>query len=358
MGGGLIQLASYSTEDLYLTKDPQITFFKIVYRRYTNFSTEIIPQIFAQTPDFGKRISCTLSRNGDLIRKMHLVVVLPNIPQFKDENNCIDVITKFAWVRRVGYAIIRSVEIEIGNELIDKQYGDWLNIWHELTVPKKKDLSKMLGDIKMLTDFTNGKQSYKLFIPLRFWFNRFTGVALPMISLQYSTVKINLELRPLEEVSIVSPTHFINIENDLVNFENFEFIEQNVDGVVSLARFMHFDIINKRLYFWKLTDNGFLSDERNVKDCKCPNKFAIRGLSSQFEAYPQINTIERVHKNKSINLKNIVINKAFLLVEYIFLDTDERVRFYKSRHEYLIEQIQFNGEKVIDSHNQCFKINK
>jgi hypothetical protein len=375
MAGGLIQLVAYGLEDLYLTKDPQITFFKIVYRRHTNFSTEVIPQFFLQTPNFGKRVTSVLSRNGDLIRKVHLVVTLPSIPQFKDEDGNIDVITKFAWVRRIGYAIINSIEIEIGNELIDKQYGDWLNIWHELTIPNNKDLSKILGDVQELTEFTNGKQSYKLFIPLKFWFNRFTGIALPVISLQYNNVKINLELRPFDECHIVAPTHFISIDNDLVNFENFEFIEQTVNGVTSLARFMYFDILNKRLYLWRLTNNGFQSvseaDPENVKteqqrrailyakdaDGQFINQaFFIRGLSSGFEAMPQINSVERVHKNRSVNFKNILIKEAFLLVEYIFLDTEERVRFYQARHEYLIEQVEFNGEKVLDSINQSFKI--
>lgn len=375
MAGGLIQLVAYGLEDLYLTKDPQITFFKIVYRRHTNFSTEVIPQFFLQTPNFGKRVTCVLSRNGDLIRKMHLVVTLPVIPQFKDEDNNIDVITKFAWVRRIGYAIIKSIEIEIGNELIDKQYGDWLNIWHELTVPNEKDLSKILGDVKEVTDFSNGKQSYKLFIPLKFWFNRFTGIALPVISLQYNNVKINLELRPIEETYIIAPTHYINIDNDLVNFEPFEFIEQIVQGITSLARFIHFDIINKRLYLWRLTNNGFnsvfeadpekIKTELEKKDILyrkddngnyINNDFFIRGLSTKFEAMPQINSVERIHKNRSVNLKNIIIRDAFLLVEYIFLDVEERVRFYQARHEYLIEQIEFTGEKVVDSLNQSFKM--
>ncbi len=375
MTGGLIQLVAYGLEDLYLTKDPQITFFKIVYRRHTNFSTEVIPQFFLQTPNFGKRVTCVLSRNGDLIRKMHLVVVLPVIPQFKDENNNIDVLTKFAWVRRIGYAIIRSIEIEIGNELIDKQYGDWLNIWHELTVPNEKDLSKILGDVKEVTDFSNGKQSYKLFIPLKFWFNRFTGIALPVISLQYNNVKIHLEMRNFEETYVIAPTHYINIDNDLVNFEPFEFLQQTVEGVTSLARFIHFDILNKRLYIWRLSNNNFLSvtepDPEKVKteqDRKAilyakdadgnfiNDDFFIRGLSSKFEAMPQVNAMERIHKNRSVNFKNIIIREAFLLVEYIFLDTEERVRFYQARHEYLIEQIEFNGEKVVDSLNQSFKI--
>ena len=102
MSGGLIQLVAYGDQDLFITKDPQITFFKIVYRRHTNFSTEMIQQPFINTPDFGKRVTCILSRNGDLIRKLYVVAILPSIPTFINDDGQIEVVAKFAWVNRVG----------------------------------------------------------------------------------------------------------------------------------------------------------------------------------------------------------------------------------------------------------------
>lgn len=365
MSGGLIQLVAYGIQDLYLTKDPQITFFKIVYRRHTNFSSEVIPQSFIHTPNFGRKVTCVLARDGDLIGKMHLVLVLPHIPQFKDECGNIDMITKFAWVRRIGFALIKNIEIELGNELIDKQYGDWLNIWHELTIPDNKDLSRMLGDIKELTEFTNGKKSFKLFVPLQFWFNRFPGLALPALSLQYNHIKLNLELRDFDEVSLISPTHYININNDFVNFKPFEFIQQTVGGSTALGRFSHFDIINRKLYFWKLSKDKFISlkedDPEQVQvdidqDILPFSQFLIKGLTSKFEVLPRINAIERLHKTKSLRSNSVNIKDAFLLVEYIFLDSEERVRFYQAKNEYLIEQIQFNGEATIDGMNQSFRL--
>lgn len=375
MTGGLIQLVAYGIQDIFLTKDPQITFFKVVYRRHTNFSTEVIPQFFTHKPNFGQRVTCILNRNGDLIRKMHLVVDLPTIPPFKDETNELDEITKFAWVRRIGYAFINHVEIEIGSELIDKQYGDWLNIWNELTVPDNKQINRMLGDIKQLTQFSNGKKQFRLFIPLQFWFNRFAGLALPVVSLQYNHIQINLEINDFNRCYVIAPTHFINIDNDLVNFEPFEFIEQTVDGVRSLARFIHFDIINRRLYLWRLSNNGFQSvtvDDPTLiqteadqdallyardEDGNLVNEqYLITGLTTKFQAMPRINAVERLHRNNSVNFNNITLKNAFLLVEYIFLDTEERIRFSRAKHEYLIEQLLFNGEKTIDGVNQNFKV--
>lgn len=375
MAGGLIQLVAYGIQDLFLTKDPQITFFKIVYRRHTNFSTEVIPQYFTHKPEFGKRVTCVIGKSGDLIGKMHLVVTLPRIPQFKTDEGELDTLTKFAWVRRMGFAMIKNIEIEIGGELIDRQYGDWLNIWHELTIPNNKDLSKILGDVKELTDFTNGKKSYKMFIPLRFWFNRFPGLALPVISLQYTHIKINLEINDADRCSIITPTHYINIDNDLVNFEPLEFIEQTVDGVTSLARFIHFDVVDRRLYLWRLTDNGFSSlietnqelirteeDQdallyaRDADGNLINAKYFINGKTSKFQAMPRINAAERTHKNRNFRPSSVNVKDAFLLVEYMFLDVEERVRFAQGKHEYLIEQVLFNGEKTVDGINQSFKV--
>ena len=79
MGGGLMQLVAYGAQDVYLTGNPQITFFKVVYRRHTNFSMESIEQVFNGTPNFGKKVSCTISRNGDLAYKTYIQVTLPEI---------------------------------------------------------------------------------------------------------------------------------------------------------------------------------------------------------------------------------------------------------------------------------------
>lgn len=375
MTGGLIQLVARGSQDLFITQEPQITFFKVVYRRYTNFSVEPIPQFFVQTPNFGRRVTAILARSGDLIRKIHLVVTLPKIPQFKDENNEIDMISKFAWVRRVGYALIRTIEIEIGDKIIDKQYGDWLNIWNELTIPNDREISRLLGNVKELTEYTNGKDEYKLFVPLQFWFNRITGLALPSVNLQYDHIKINLEINEFDHLYTVVPTHTINIDNDLVNFKPFEFIQQNVDGVVSLARFIHFDVINRTMFIARVSDNPFqslnISDQSLIQteeqqedilfakdeDGNLINsEFLIRGLTSKFEVMPRINSMERSYRNRSVDFGTIFLKDAFLLVEYIFLDSEERVRFAQSKHEYLIEQVLFDGEKTINGINQSFKI--
>ena len=155
MTGGLIQLVAYGVEDIYLTRDPQITFFKVVYRRHTNFSIEPIPQNFTQPINFGKKSTCIVSKQGDLINQIYLVITLPPIVQFETYNNCD--FTKFAWVKKIGFAIIKNLEIVIGGEIIDRQYGEWLNVWYELIGPRQDAFQNMIGNIPELTDFSSQK---------------------------------------------------------------------------------------------------------------------------------------------------------------------------------------------------------
>jgi len=181
MGGGLMQLVAYGAQDVYLTGDPQITFFKVVYRRHTNFALESIEQTFTGSTDLGKSVSCVISRNGDLVSGVHLQVVLPRLV---DDDHC--------YCPGVGHALIQSAEIEIGGQKIDKHYGEWLDIWDELTQSSEKadGYNAMVG--KELTPHTGGEY---LYIPLQFWFNRNPGLALPLIALQYHEVRFAIKFR-------------------------------------------------------------------------------------------------------------------------------------------------------------------
>ena len=196
MGGGLMQLVAYGAQDIYLTGNPQITFFKVVYRRHTNFSMEAIEQTFNGTADFGKKVTCTISRNGDLIHRVYLQVTLPSVDHPGSSS------AYFRWVNYVGLFLIKSVEVEIGGQRIDKQYGDWLNIWNELTqeAGHQAGYDNMVGNTVTLTGTgLVSTDATTLYVPLQFWFCRNPGLALPLIALQYHEVKINLDFRPKQE---------------------------------------------------------------------------------------------------------------------------------------------------------------
>lgn len=264
MAGGLMQLVAYGAQDVYLTGNPQITFFKVVYRRHTNFSMEAIEHTLNGNPNFGRKSTVTITRNGDLITQIYLMVRLDKV---RPSAECG---AKFAWVCRVGNALINSVEVEIGGSRIDKQYGVWLNVWYELAREghdQERGYAKMVGDVPELTDYNSlEKPEYLLYVPLKFWFNRHVGLALPLIALQYHEVRLHFEFTDLEELIVA----------------NDEFLANNFKGI-------------------------------SMKD-------------------------------------------ASILVNYIYLDSEERRRFAQVGHEYLIEQLQFTGTESVQTPQGKYKL--
>ena len=151
MGGALMQLVAYGAQDVFLTGTPEITFWKVSYRRHTNFAMESIEQTFNGQADFGKRVSCTISRNGDLAYRTYLQVTLPEINQSMGS----DVYAR--WLDFPGEQLVAQVEVEIGGQRIDRQYGDWMHIWNELTLTseQQKGYQKMVGNTTQLTYITD-----------------------------------------------------------------------------------------------------------------------------------------------------------------------------------------------------------
>ena len=300
MGGGLMQLVAYGAQDVYLTGNPQITFWKVTYRRHTNFAMESIEQTFNGQADFGRRVQCTISRNGDLAYRTYLQVTLPEINQADANSTGGTVYAR--WLDNPGEQMISMVEVEIGGQRIDRQYGDWMHIWNQLTLTSEQEsgYNKMIGQTSQLTYLTdpafaavatacgaagvpeavcaprNALPETTLYVPLQFWFCRNPGLALPLIALQYHEVKINIEIRPLDEC----------------------------------------------LFAVSAVDQGTAATSLKVT-----NAYA----------------------------KSLVA--ASLYVDYVFLDTDERRRMAQNPHEYLIEQLQFTGDESIGSSSNKIKLN-
>ena len=254
MAGGLLQIIAYGAQDIYLTNNPQITFFKTVYRQHTNFSMETFDHTIQDNPNFGKRNSIIIPRNGDLMTNMHLRVIIQRVNLNEGE--------KFAWVRRLGHAIIEMIEVVMGGVVIDRQYGTWLDIWYELVGRKEVEgvggLEKLLGDTPELTKYDDqSKPEYIMLIPLKFWFNRHPGLALPLVGIQYHQIQLNIRFTERAKLVVTNPS---------------------------------------------------------------------------FDRLADLNILE-----------------ASVLVNYIYLDTVERRRFANYKHEYLIEQVQFDGEDDIIS---------
>ena len=368
MTGGIVQLVAKGKEDLFLTNDPQITFFKVMYRRHTNFAREEICKYFINEPDFGKRTTCILDASGDLIDNLSLRLVLPTINKLSKRGGTD---TKFAWVKRIGHAIIKSIEIEINGKIIDRHYGEWLHIWNILTTHNIDDngFDKLIGNVAELTDFTYTKNTYILYIPLYFWFCRASGLALPIMNLQYCDIKINLELFELDRCYIISPTHYIGCYANIVNFEPYEYLTQvTPDGIQRYGLFSHFDMIEKRLYYTPITANKFIGvpyfgDINNIDNViiettlNAPNvgKYIIKGTTSDFTVIPYI--LAQTITSHYRTLKNISLNECLLLVSYVYLDDEERLKFIRTKHDYLIEQLYYTPNIAIHGTNQKIKLN-
>ena len=256
MGGGLMQLVAYGAQDIYLTGNPQITFFKVVYRRHTNFAVEAIQQTFNGNADYGRTVNCSINRNGDLITKMYLVVEVAAQTKSSDWGFC----------RRMGLALVESVQLKIGGSIIDEHYGDWLNIWYELSqrTAHARGWNKMVGDVPELTAVNQSAvPAYTMYVPMQFWFCRNNGLALPLIALQYHDVNVQMKFR----------------------------------------------------------DSA--------------------ALVSYVGSAPSVSSL----------------NDAYLLLDYVYLDSEERKRFAQASHEYLIEQLQFTGSESISATSMKYRLN-
>ena len=206
MGGGLLQLVAYGAQDVYLTGNPQITFFKVVYRRHTNFAMEAIEQTFSGNPNYGNTVYCQISRNGDLIHRTYLEV---GIKKLTVANN--------SYVNYLGLRLLKQVSIEIGGQQIDKHYSDWLYIWNELSLPMGKRFAydTMVGAdsdaLNKAAYSNNGDEITYLYIPLEFWFCRNIGLSLPLIALQYHEVKIKIDFETFANCTFSKVTPWNNV---------------------------------------------------------------------------------------------------------------------------------------------------
>lgn len=292
------------------------------------------------------------------------MATLPRIPKFYNKDGTEDKVTKFSWVRRVGFALIKSVEVEIGGQIIDKQYGDWLNIWYEVAMMKDRGIQKMIGDVDKLISKTSEKGKYTLYIPLQFWFCRTSGLALPLVCLQYHEVKINVEFNDANKCYNISPTHYISTDTSLSDIQPMEYITQTANNKTSTAQAIKFDQETRCLFFDRISNDEFQSisyssqlDTATTKSLvrdETNQKYLIKGSTSGKKIMPGINAVETSARPGSV--RNLSLRNAFLLVEYIYLDEEERHRFSRDKHEYLIEQVQYDGERLLDANFRSIRL--
>lgn len=189
MGGGLIQLVAVGIQDIYLIGNPQITFFKTVFKKHTNFALESMQSSIDGRPDFGQQIEITIERKGDLVKDIILDILLPILP------------AGYFWTNGIGNVLVKQADLEIGGQLIDRHYSEWIDIWSQLTVNESKigAYNAMVGNYNSISSMeANAANNLRLQVPMFFWFNRDYSLTLPLIALQYHTVVLKIKLRDFD----------------------------------------------------------------------------------------------------------------------------------------------------------------
>ena len=347
MGIGLLILVSVGKENIFLSAEPEITFFKIAYKRYTNYSIEQTPQYFKTTPDFGRKCSVNIGKNADLMGMTYIYVELPHIQMENFNNNN----KKFSWVQKIGLALINYVEIEIGGYIIDRHYGDWLNIWNELSTSNgvKKSYNKMIGNIIELTNYSLTKSIYKLYIPLSFWFCQDNGLTLPLIALKNTDIKIHVEFNDIDLCYKLSPSYYINILDNICLFEPGERFYQIYQNDKIIGEFIYFDVITQQLYYNPIKGKIIIPSTAN------DTKLKLIGEKSNNIINITPNTV--IIKNEDyFKFNKPSILNSYLLINYVYLDNNERLNFINNDHEYVIQTITSIPEQIISTINSIYKL--
>ena len=185
MGGGLLQLLAVGIQDIYIIGNPQITFFKTIFKKHTNFAIESMGQTIDGRPDFGQQIEVTIARKGDLVKDIICEILLPILP------------SGYFWTNGIGNVLIKQVDLEIGGQLIDRHYSEWLDIWSQLTINASKigSYNAMVGNYSITGMENNSLKQLRLYVPMFFWFNRDYAMVFPLIALQYHTIVLKITLR-------------------------------------------------------------------------------------------------------------------------------------------------------------------
>lgn len=221
MTAGLLQLVAKGEQDEYLTGNPQISFYRFAFKRHTNFAMETIEILFSDLVNWGSMSTCNIPQKGDLLSNMYIQIRLPRLSSVQGNVNA-------RWVRYVGLALIKKVELFIGGQLFDTQSGEWIYVKNQLSL----DSGKRNGFDYMVGFDVDPEEERTIFVPLSFWFNNHNGMALPLVSLSFHEVKLRVHFRTFNEVTLNAQT-IVPISN-----------------VSILANYVYLDI-QERKYFAK-----------------------------------------------------------------------------------------------------------
>lgn len=310
MYGGLLQLVAYGSEDIIFNINPEFSFFKCVYYRYTNFSMESIENLFTDKPQFGTTNVIKIKRYGDLINNMYLEVELPYNSKYINTY----------WTNRIGFNLLKKIELYIGKKLIDSMYGVWCHIWVELThtIDKKKLINKMVGNTALngYSDGLSASIPHCLNIPLFFSFCRHPSQSLP-----------HLALRNNQEITL---KFFLNTKSNCI--QKGELPEDDISHVKLWVNYIYLDTIEQNKYIHEPL--VYLIETTQSFTCNLPN--SIKNILLPF---------------------NLRCKELMWIVKNTMKIGDKFTNFTSNHYNSMIKKIQFkfNSLNVFSSGYRTFE---
>ena len=335
-----MQLVALGAQDVFLTGSPEISYFKMVYKRHTNFSMESVRQSFNTKPTLdvkGNTFTCRINRVADLLQDIILSVELPDI--YSSDK------FRFRWIENIANYMIYTCSIRIDTQVIDQLWGEWMDIWNELSLSadKREGYNKLTGNVE---EFMNPKslnpyivydhnnitysqypiagtsveypsiKKRRLFLPMPFWFSKSPGLAIPLIAIQYQQIEITVELRGIEDLYQIyhSPTGMYISPYEYRNKIEESRIDKNVPLPVILEKLNTDTVLN------------VLNNEVSI------NRFLVPIGQSY------------------LNVSTTIDIDAYLECNYVFLDENERKAVATQSHDFLIERVhRIDKEGILNS---------
>jgi len=274
-----MQLVSYGSQDIYLTGNPQMTFFKFVYKRHTNYAIEQIEQTYIGSAILGRKITCNIARDGDLLYRLYLEIDFSNT-SIEEEY--------------FGYQLIDYVDLEIGSQLIQRLPGEWMILWYDLT----NTYDKMT-----ILDNMVGVTQQELYIPLPLFFCRNAGSALPLIALQYHDVKLHIYFKNADKIAFSGDINSCSIWCDYIFLDTDErklFAKNTHEYLIEQVQFATSKVETIKTYFSQ--DLKFVHPIKEliwvIQDVSGDAKYYIDRYEPVVSANITMNGIDRFKKRK------------------------------------------------------------
>lgn len=327
--GALLDLVARGIQDLPLIGNPQITYFKQVFKRHTNFSRDSIQIPLNGGLSFGTKITCKIPRSGDLLSGLVLELDFPELTATGSDSQ-----HEISYIPYVGFAAIDYIEIKIQGQTIDKQYGEWLYIWSQLSKNYDK---RITYDYMVKATPQNGP--FTAYVPLTFWFCRNYGSALPLVALSYHEIELEIQLKPLDKLYYFGELKYYDLSYD----------SQPSPGVYQYTKtagisfIQNFNVANRK-YVYKLNNNTTAETTINQfidsDTIRLNTQLPTTGLTGGY-----------IKPTFTITNPTVQYRDIRLYGDYINLDIFEQKHFAKNVHRYLIEQIKFSENIEISANS-------